>query len=150
MPTLQRSMITLRITGDDLVPKEVSDLLACLPTASYQKGDVLVGKKSKTRNIAKFGNWLLTVPPREPADFDAQIAFVLSQLTTDLAVWKALSQRHYIGLFCGLFMAASNEGTSISATSLAALASRGISLELDIYGQATVDDTNPDSETLGS
>ena len=54
-------------------------------------------------------------------------------LTSDLTVWKELGDRHAGHLFVGLFLAHGNEGLSISPTSLAAIAERGLALDLDIY-----------------
>ncbi len=54
-------------------------------------------------------------------------------LTNDLAVWKDLSARFNIDLFCGWFMGNSNEGAIVSATTLQRLGERGIELAVDIY-----------------
>ncbi|MCY1554049.1 hypothetical protein D9M68_905930 [compost metagenome] len=49
-----------------------------------------------------------------------------------MAVWKALSI-YKPDLFCGIFMAGSNDGLPLSARALLALGQRGIALDLDIY-----------------
>ena len=119
--------------GDDLAPDEITHRLACQPTYAQTKGEEIVGKKTGFVRIAKFGMWQLTAEERGPEDLDGQIEELLSKLPASLDVWDEMSKRFEIDLFCGLFMEQSNEGMSISALSLAALGSRGIDLQLDIY-----------------
>jgi hypothetical protein len=66
---------------------------------------------------------------------------LLGQLTDDLAVWESLSV-YKPDLFCGIFMASSNDGLPLSARALLALGQRGIALDLDIYDH-TDDETEP-------
>jgi hypothetical protein len=54
-------------------------------------------------------------------------------MTVDIGVWQGIAKRYHIDLFCGLFMADTNEGLTISSQSLAALGARGIEMGLDIY-----------------
>ncbi|ASL48723.1 hypothetical protein bAD24_p00060 (plasmid) [Burkholderia sp. AD24] len=140
MGPLQRSRATLRIAGDELIPDEISHLLGCLPTSSRRKGEEISGKTSGQKHVAISGLWRLTASPREPEDLDGQIDEILIRLTDDLKVWKALSQRYSVDLFCGLFMGCGNEGLSLSARSSKLLGARGIELGLDIYGPDDPDD----------
>ncbi len=134
MAQLQKSIVTLRISGDDLVPDEMTRLLGAAPTHAQTKGERIVGRKTGHVRIAKRGMWRLRASDREPEDMDGQIHEILSRLTSDLAVWRDITKKHHADLFCGLFMRAGNEGLTISAQSLAALGARGIEMSLDIYG----------------
>jgi hypothetical protein len=120
--------------GDELDPAEITKLLGTEPTHAEKKGDKIVGKKTGTVRIVKAGSWRLTADDREPEDLDGQIQEILSKTTQNFAVWQDLGKRFEIDLFCGLFMNGTNEGLSISATSLKALGDRGIEIGLDIYG----------------
>lgn len=82
--------------------------------------------------IAKTGSWRFHATERVPGDLDAQVSEILDQLTPDLGVWASLS-RYEPDLFCGIFMASSNDGLPLSAKALLALGERGIALDLDIY-----------------
>lgn len=135
MAHLARSVATLRIAGDDLVPEEVSAILGAEPTHAQRKGQELVSK-SGTR-IAKFGHWRLEAKDREPEDIDGQVTELLSGLSSDLGAWRALGERFDIDLFCGWFMNESNEGVSVSPSTLGLLSARGIELSLDIYAPTT-------------
>lgn len=134
------SAVTLRIIGDDLLPHEITDLLGVSPTRAQTKGDEIVGKTTGQIRIAKAGMWRLSTLDREPEDIDGQIREILSLTTSDLAVWRNITERYRADLFCGLFVRVSNEGLSISAASLEALGARGIELSLDIYGGSDGED----------
>jgi len=133
MAHLHKSAVTLRISGDDLIPDEISRLLGASPTDAQTRCDKIVGKKTGHVRIAKWGMWRLCAPDREPEDMDGQIQEILSQATGDLAVWLSITKEYHADLFCGLFMRVGNEGLTISSQSLAALGARGIEMGLDIY-----------------
>ncbi len=89
------------------------------------------------------GVWRLQATDREPEDMDSQIREILSQTTSDLAVWRSIAEKHKIDLFCGLFLGGSNEGMTLSPQSLLALGERGIEMGLDIYsGHDEVNETS--------
>jgi hypothetical protein len=133
MAQVQRSVVTLRIRSDDLIPDEITRLLGATPTHAQIKGEKIVGRKTGHVRIAKMGMWRLSANDREPEDMDDQIEEILSQTTSDLTIWRSIAEEHEIDLFCGLFLGVSNEGMSLSSKSLAALGERGIELALDIY-----------------
>jgi hypothetical protein len=125
MAHLDRSVASLRISGDDLDPSEITKALDCEPTRGQRKGDVLIGKSTGISRTVKFGMWLLEANDREPEDLDGQITGLLDRLNPSLDIWRSIAARYRIDLFCGLFMRESNEGAAISAASLAALGQRG-------------------------
>jgi hypothetical protein len=133
MAHVQRSVVTLRIGSNDLIPDEITKLLGATPTHTQFKGERIVGQKTGHVRIAKSGMWRLRASDREPEDMDAQIQEIFGQTTSDLAVWRGIAEKHEIDLFCGLFLGGSNEGMTLSARSLAALGERGIEIGLDIY-----------------
>jgi hypothetical protein len=132
MPGIAKSVVTLRISGDALVPDEVTAQMGVAPTTSHRKGDVR--RLSSGRDVVRrTGIWRLEVGDREPENLNAQVAELLALLPQDLGIWRTLSQAFEIDLFCGLFMEESNEGLSLSSETLAALGLRGIEVGLDIY-----------------
>ena len=64
---------------------------------------------------------------------DSQVEWILSRLTQDLAIWKDLTQRFKVDLFCGLFLERPNRGVSLRPDTLEQIAARGILLGFDIY-----------------
>ena len=142
MAQVQKSSVTLRIGGDDLVPHEITKLLGAQPTAAQTKGDKIVGHKTGHVRIAKMGVWRLEAKDREPEDMDGQVQELLGQVTGDLTIWKSIGEKYQIDLFCGIFLGGSNEGMTISAACLAALGERGIEMGLDIYSGHDEDEPN--------
>ena len=133
MAHLHRSVATLRIMGDDVLPERVTRLLGYEPTHSLTKGQIIRGRITGHERVARIGMWSLEATDCEPEDLDKQVAELLDKLTQDLRVWASLSEQFRIDLFCGFFMEESNEGVSISAKTMLALGQRGIEIGLDIY-----------------
>jgi hypothetical protein len=137
-----RSTTTLRISGDDLVPDEVTRLLGCDPTYAQAKGMSTYGKVTGRERIARTGMWQIEAAESNTADLDKQVVEIFGRLSTDEDIWASLSGFR-MDLFCGLFMTHWNEGLSLSPAALAALSRRGIQLSLDIYAGTD------DAETQG-
>lgn len=133
MAQISRSVVTLRIMGENLIPKKIISLLGCEPTHAQRKGEILVGKNTGIKRTAKFGMWRLQATDYEPENIDSQISEILDKLSQDISAWNSINAEFEIDLFCGLFMEESNEGMDISPASLKSLGERGIVLSLDIY-----------------
>lgn len=119
---------SLRVFGDDLDPQEVTTLLGAEPTSAIRKGE-----PRRSGAVARTSGWVLRVADRQPGDLEAQVIELLSRLTDDLDVWRRLSGRYDVSIFCGLFMDLGNEGLDFSPETLAALGVRGIAIGFDIY-----------------
>ncbi len=148
MARVHYSKAGLRIIGDELIPAEISRALGAAPTHAQTRHDRIVGKNTGQVRIAQFGMWRLRAADREPEDLNGQIEEILSQLTQDLSVWQQIATRYKVDLFCGIFMENSNEGMQLSPESLSALGSRGIEIDLDIYG-GTDEEEETTSEQVG-
>jgi hypothetical protein len=134
MAILSKTVASLRIIGDDLVPDEVTKLLGCEPNIKMIIGEPFSwGKQGKPR-LAKSSMWRISATDQLPGDLDKQIEEMLSLLTNDLTVWSQLSKKYKIDIFCGLFMESDMEGISLSAKSMLALGERGIEIDFDMYG----------------
>ena len=71
-------------------------------------------------------------------------------MTGDTSIWQELAARFDGRLFCGLFLEERNEGLRIAPATLAAVAERGLFLDLDIYAPDTdEDDQLTDNARLG-
>lgn len=134
MATISRTKVSLRIMGDDLLPKDISERLGCEPSFAQFKGELLIGKNSGREREAKFGMWRLEAAEESPGNLNNQIGSILDSLSPDLDRWAQLSDSYDIDLFCGIFMREEMEGIDISPSNLEALGQRGIELGLDIYG----------------
>lgn len=143
MAQISRSRASLRITGDQLDPEIIIELLGCSPTISRKKGDVIIGQKTGNKRDAGFGIWRLRASEKSPENLDGQVQEILGQLTNDMKVWKSLGSRFELDLFCGIFMNEENEGMAISSKTLMELGMRGVKIGLDIYAPV---DENSDSD----
>jgi hypothetical protein len=139
MAHLERSVATLRIMGDELLPEEISRLLGAVPTSAYAKGHQFRSEASERVVTRKSGIWRLMAKENQPEDLDGQVAELLGQVTSNLSVWGNLTARFRVDLFCGWFMGSANEGVQISSETLLALGQRGIMLSFDIYEQDASD-----------
>ena len=119
--------------GDDLDPVAVTTLLGGEPSETYRKGDVIHGAAGQTR-IAKFGAWRRVARRRLPGDLDDQVRELFAGLTEDVEIWRNLTARYKVDVFCGLFLTESNEGIDLSAETMWLLGARGIVIGFDIYG----------------
>lgn len=119
MAAVAQSKVSLRISGDDLDPDDISRRLGAAPT--------------RTRTKGQRASWHLEASERRPEDINGQVASLLAQLTPDLAVWATVTAVCKVDMFCGLFLDTSNEGFSLSPDIMSALASRGIEIGFDIY-----------------
>ena len=137
MAQIRRSVVALRIIGDDLVPDELTALLGTSPTRAVVKGETgkhIVGPKVGDVRIARSGMWTLEASDREPEDMNSQIHEILSRMTSDFSAWQSITKRFRVDLFCGLWLSGSESGMTLSPKSLAALGERGIELGICIYG----------------
>jgi len=132
MAHLQRSVAALRISGDQLIPDEVTKLLGRSPSRSCSKGDKRFLSDDRVL-VEKHGFWSLQATDAVPENIDAQVAELLGQLSSDLDIWRQLAARFDIDVFCGWFMGGSDEGVEVAASTLLALGERGIKLGVCIY-----------------
>lgn len=139
MAMLHESLASLRIAGDSLEPSEITELLGCEPTHSGSMDELRVAKVSGRERRLRTGGWSLSAKVAKPGDIDGQAKEILGKLNQDLEVWRSLSSRFKIDLFCGLMMKESNEGLSLSSKTLNELGSRGIQLDMCLYGPLKAD-----------
>ena len=134
MAHVHETKLSLRISGDALVPREITELLGAPPDFSHVKGEELVGKTTGRVRIASSGMWLLSVPDKSPEELDSQLTELLDRLTDDLAAWEYVNQHFSADLFCGLFLCDTNEGLTISQPTMKLIADRRLEIGFDIYG----------------
>jgi len=133
MATLSKTKASLRVMGDDLNPSEISELLGCEPTRKMIKGQPFSWNKQGKPRLAKSGMWRIEAAEKIPGNLDEQVNELLGKLTSNLDVWRSLSMKYKIDIFCGLFMESSMEGISLSSDSMLALGQRGIEIDFDMY-----------------
>jgi len=133
---VDESCVSLRIFGDDLDPLEISRLLGCEPSEAARTGEVLVRSNGRSRSV-KHGFWRIDTD-KDSRDVEEHIFSLLSRLTDDLSIWKSVTERFDVDLFCGLFLNADNRGFELSPRLLRLLVDRHLTVGFDIYGHTEI------------
>lgn len=133
MGTLQRSAASLGFFGDDLDPVVITTCLGIDPTIGVRKGGLWRTARGAEK-VANTGSWRLLADDCQPENLDSQIKWLLGSLSGDIDGCCRLAENFRGRVFCGLFLASSNDGLSLSPETLSMLGERGLTLDLDIYG----------------
>jgi hypothetical protein len=80
------------------------------------------------------GSCSLSAPDSLSGDLEAQLGWLFSQTTSDLARWREVTTRWPTDVFCRLFLERNNRGLTLSSEITRKLGDRGIAIGLDIYG----------------
>src|SRR5262245_31724226 len=125
---VDQTSVSLRFSGDDLDPDEISKLLSCHPTDSHRKGDVLPDKRY--HRVAETGMWRLSGKKTGKVSLEKQIFDLFNRLSDDNEVWRTLTNQYNSDLFCGLFLESWNRGIDFSPELIAQISARGLILEI--------------------
>jgi hypothetical protein len=138
---VDRITVSIRISGADLDPDEVTRQFGVAPSFAARPGDRWsAGGRQFTQRTGVWsvqfegatGEWTL----------DGAIGELLDRLSADLAVWKRLAAKNRLELFCGLHLASWNGGLRIKPEVLRRLADRYLELDLGIYSIESGDDAD--------
>jgi hypothetical protein len=136
---VDRITVSIRISGAELDPDDVTKLFGVAPSFAARPGDRWrAGGREFTQRTGVWsvqfegatGDWTL----------DGAIGELLERLPADLAVWKRLAAKHRLELFCGLHLASWNGGLRIPPDLLRRMADRYLELDLGIYSIESGDD----------
>lgn len=125
----------LHISGDDLIPEQVTELLGAAPTRSQTKGVPLLRDDGSFRYTPRFGRWTRELKPHETDEWDiTELIYLLFEgLPRDLATWNAIGALAKLRVSLGLSLPASNREFEFDPPVLRFLADRGVSVWFDIY-----------------
>jgi hypothetical protein len=121
--------LDLRIYGEDLVPKEITEALGHRPTTYWKKGDPLPSGPRVRQQSA----WSLEAPETKRAEFDKQVDWIFSRLTSDVRIWRKLGRKFKMKLNAIIYLESWNRGFDLSPASMAEIGRRGLTLDFDIY-----------------
>jgi hypothetical protein len=129
---VDRSKVSLRISGDNLELELITKMLGRKPTHSQKKGEKWKGKSGREL-VRPTGLWMLQAPESKAANLDKQVAWIFNRLTAKQSIWRKLTSLYKVDLFCGLFLDAWNRGVEMSPKTLFEIGRRGVSIGFDIY-----------------
>ncbi len=128
---VDKATVSIRFFGDDLIPDELTKLLNCEPSETYEKGYV-VTTTIRPRTI-KTGMWFLTIEKNFYQTLEEQIFDLLGKLTDDLEIWENLTKRFEASIYCGAWLKAWNRDVWFSSELLKQMADRQLPIGLAIY-----------------
>jgi len=133
---LKCAAVTLRITGDDLNPQEISNFLGSEPRRGVCKGEAFLGHNGQER-AARTGLWYFGGDYWEDApDIGCQITTLLSRLTQDLEIWRSVTNRFHCFVSVAGYFHDWTGGLTLEADVLRLLAERGLHIDFDLYAPA--------------
>ena len=121
--------VSLRVSGDDLAPSQVSIALGCEPSEAISKGQEV--PTAHFIRKAPTGVWLLRSPVC--TTIDEGIEYLLDRVTDDKQVWETLGKRYRVEMLVGVFSKGEEIGLIIQSKTLNRIARLGLALSLDIY-----------------
>jgi hypothetical protein len=124
--------VSITIFGEGVDPDEVSRALGSTPDRSHRVGEAVSAESSARRRT---GLWSITThgTVAEEALLAEHMATLFGRVSSDVAVWRQLADRHSTRVFIGWFMGEGNEALRVDAGILDELARRALHLDIDVY-----------------
>ena len=124
--------VTLSVSGDCLVPDDITRLLGTTPTFAAPKRQERASSGGKMV-VQRTGGWLYELPHSTEWLLGDAIDTLLRAFPADPTIWERLRTKYAVTCRVGLHLSAWNRGAEVSAEVIRQLAERGMSLDLDIY-----------------
>jgi len=129
---IEKYKITLRVFGGEgFDPDYLTRVLGCKPTMAEIKGQRVVtpgGTRTAVEN-----RWSLTVESDRRDEVEQGITALLNRLPASLDLWRDLTTRYYVDIYCGLFLKTSKRGFGLSPQVSRMLADRNLGIGFDLY-----------------
>jgi Domain of unknown function (DUF4279) len=134
MAEIEGATASFRLFSDTLDPQVVSERLGLAPSTAGAKGEPRPTRRKSPPLQWRTGTWILESPLPRSAKLEAHVRDVLDRLEDRTGEIRAfMAQEYRADVFCGCFLDASNEGTTLEPETLRLLALIGVPLGLDIY-----------------
>jgi hypothetical protein len=129
---IEKFKITLRVIGGDgFDPEYLTRVLGCRPTAAEVKGQRVV-TPSGTR-IGQESRWSLTIESDHSGEVEQGITALLNRLPGNLDLWRDLTQRYHVDIYCGMFLRTANRGFGLSPQVSRMLSERNLGVGFNLY-----------------
>jgi hypothetical protein len=139
---VEEASVSLTYSAPDLDAKEVTRLIGAHPTRAWNAGDLRAMPGTSRTGIMRsddYGLWQLHTE-RSDRPADEQISDLLSECTSDLGIWRDLSDRYQASLAVVAHAENWNREVHLSASVLQQLAERGLRFWVDIYFSPAAED----------
>jgi hypothetical protein len=125
MTELDRTIVSIRFSGQDLDPKKLGEVLGFIESETIES----TIKRLKSRVVV----WSIKFKNNETLPLEEKIEALLTRFTNEINVWKHATKDVKADIFCGLFLDGWNEGFSLSSNILKEISDRNIRIGFDIY-----------------
>jgi hypothetical protein len=110
-PDCERTVVALRIYGDDLDPEQVSSSLGIDPTSSQRKGQIFPPNSFGRQRVAPIGGWFLSSEGVvESTDIRRHFEWLLGQLESRATEIGALRASPSVSIYISCIWWASKDG----------------------------------------
>ena len=147
MPTIDRSTVSIRFSGQDLDPDELTRVLSYSTLESIRPQYHTRIHRGRSKSPIEKGIWSLGYGEIDSVDLELKIETLLNKLTDDLKVWHQIASQYKGNVFCGLFLDGWNRGFELSSELLEKLANRKLKIGFDIYSPVDTWDNSAESES---
>lgn len=135
MDSLQRAIVSVSISGDDLFPSEITALLGEAPRLGVCKGEIFLASHGK-RIEAHTGMWKFGGEWESTPDLDRQISSIFSALTEDMSVWSEVTSRFECCVLVGGYFHDWTGGMTLQPSTMKLLVERNLAIDFDLYAPA--------------
>jgi hypothetical protein len=132
--------ITLSISGDDIDPTAISDLLRVQPDSAWKKGERLPARAGRFGRLPSSGRWSIRLCREDTDEWDVEAAIcsVLDRVAVQGDVWKRAVGSAQARVFVGLSLDSRNRGFGFSPPFLRRIADLQIQLDFDLYADESL------------
>ena len=131
------AIVYLSLTGENLVPEEISDALGVLPDKAWKKGDVKKPRRPIDKDIHlpiyTFGKWALNAPCSQHDEAEYQIEQLLTRLEELPETLKTYIEAFDSAIVVGYSSAEVSIGFYLPVSTLRRLSNLGLAIVFDIY-----------------
>lgn len=128
-PLAYESAVSLRFSGEGLVPDEITQALGVQPQIAHRKGESLAPSLTPP---APVGIWIYFADESGDRSLDDRILSLLQQLPQDLNIWHRLTAKHRGFISCGLRFDQQDCGQFLSAATLGIIGERRLAIDFDL------------------
>lgn len=125
MAELDRTLVSLRFSGQDLDPKEFGETLGFIES----KRTETTIKRSKSGIV----HWSISLIDNETIPLEDKIESLLAVFTNDIDVWIKATEKVEADIFCGLFLDGWNRGFTLTPNLMEKISTRNLEIGFDIY-----------------
>jgi len=131
MSDLQHAAACMRFFDDELNSDRITDRLGVAPTNRWRKGELWsdhgVGK------LRQSAGWILDCDWTTGDDLNDQVEKTFSRMTSDMLIWRDITDACSADMFCGLFPVEKRGLATLAPHTLEMISQRGLDLVLEIY-----------------